>query len=113
MSDVLDVMEEGEHELRKRNRASKRGWGKDKLFPLTPARSLGERVPISCAGMKQVGSGIRTDWREFSLSPRERVGVRGKRIVENSKDVGFAVASRNPKFNPLRRRGENKFDQPE
>jgi hypothetical protein len=48
-------------------------------FPLTPALSLGERVP-RCPSFKmrqRVDLSQRGEW--FSLSPRERAGVRGNK----------------------------------
>jgi len=50
------------------------------LFPLTPALSLGERETRNPA----LGTKNAADWRRngerFSLSPRERAGVRGKEL---------------------------------
>ncbi len=47
------------------------------LFPLTPALSLGEREPCRPA-LEETKRLEFADWqRVFSLSPRERAGVRG------------------------------------
>ena len=48
------------------------------LFPLTPALSLGEREPRRRLWTNQSVVGSSRCGKRFSLSPRERVGVRGK-----------------------------------
>jgi len=47
-------------------------------FPLTPTLSLGERERRGQRVGEAGAPGMARDWPEFSLSPRERVGVRGK-----------------------------------
>jgi hypothetical protein len=49
-------------------------------FPLTPALSLGERVPRRPSLEWPARLDLSQRGRWFSLSPRERAGVRGKEI---------------------------------
>ena len=48
-----------------------------RLIPLTPTLSLGEKGQFGPGFEKSVRQKFTSDWRQFSLSPRERVGVRG------------------------------------
>jgi len=47
-------------------------------FPLTPALSLRERVNHFQSWRTNYALALRTRWLRFSLSLRERAGVRGK-----------------------------------
>jgi hypothetical protein len=50
----------------------------ERRFPLTPALSLGERVPRRPSPERPARLDFSQRGRWFSLSPRERAGVRGK-----------------------------------
>src|SRR6266705_3609373 len=63
--------------------ASEADSGSHTLFPLTPTLSLGERGPSYAAFGDSEGFGSSRDGKWFSLSPRERVGVRGKCAFDN------------------------------
>jgi FAD:protein FMN transferase len=73
--------------------AARRGRA-HRLFPLTPALSLRERVN-RCQCLKQACA---VDWHRrgeaVSLSPRERAGVRGKEASEFGKAQGSATGPR-------------------
>ena len=51
-------------------------------FPLTPTLSLGERVPRRLSLEWPARLDLSQRGKCFSLSPRERVGVRGKRCSD-------------------------------
>ena len=59
-----------------------RGFRSRALFPLTPTLSLGERVPLARAFGNREPFNFSSDGMRFSLSLRERVGVRGKSVSD-------------------------------
>src|SRR5262245_18657107 len=71
------------------------GVGRRKLlpFPLTPALSLGEREhgAASCRCPRPFPVTLRGRW--LTLSPRERAGVRGKRVSDLRRGFGWAMVT--------------------
>src|SRR5438552_2339169 len=68
------------------------------LFPLTPALSLREREHHRQRIRQPDAPGVVEIVPWFSLSLRERAGVRGNGACEYQRGAAFAIASRNSDF---------------
>jgi len=76
---------------------SDRSWRMNVAFPLTPALSLGGRGCRRPRIGLSAGLGFERNGLRFSLSLRERVGVRGKGAASDEGDKLIASGGRNPR----------------